>query len=278
VHRHLAPILEWHVPRGVETAAAIFLIIISIGYGAIKGDHVPELAAQFRDARDAVANAAGFKIAQLSVAGRRQLSGQDILAVAGVTQRTSLLFLDVDAVRSRLEESPWIAEASVRKLYPGRLLIEIKERVPFALWQQDGKVSIIAADGTVLGPLKDRRFTGLPLVVGPGAEKKARDFLAVLERYPLIRDQVLASILVADRRWNLKLKNGIDVRLPELNIAGGFDTLARLDRDKKLLSRDITAVDLRLPDRVTVRLSDQTAQAREDALKPKKPKTKGGSA
>jgi len=278
VHRHLAPILEWHVPRGVETAAAIFLIIISIGYGAIKGDHVPELAAQFRDARDAVANAAGFKIAQLSVAGRRQLSGQDILAVAGVTQRTSLLFLDVDAVRSRLEESPWIAEASVRKLYPGRLLIEIKERVPFALWQQDGKVSIIAADGTVLGPLKDRRFTGLPLVVGPGAEKKARDFLAVLERYPLIRDQVLASILVADRRWNLKLKNGIDVRLPELNIAGGFDTLAILDRDQKLLSRDITAVDLRLPDRVTVRLSDQTAQAREDALKPKKPKTKGGSA
>ena len=50
-----------------------------------------------------------------------------------------------------------------------------------------------------------------------------------------------------------------------------------LDRDKKLLSRDITLVDLRLPDRVTVRQSDAAAAAREEALKPKKAK-KGGSA
>ena len=76
-----------------------------------------------------------------------------------------------------------------------------------------------------------------------------------------------ASILVAERRWNLRLKNGLDVRLPETNVAQALERLVALDREKKLLSRDITAVDLRLPDRVTVRLSDAAAQAREDALK-----------
>jgi cell division protein FtsQ len=87
---------------------------------------------------------------------------------------------------------------------------------------------------------------------------------------------VRASILVAERRWNLKLKNGLDVRLPESGVAHALDTLAELDRDKHLLSRDITAIDLRLPDRVSVRLSDDAAQAREDALKDKAAKRKRG--
>ena len=87
-----------------------------------------------------------------------------------------------------------------------------------------------------------------------------------------------ASILVAQRRWNLRLTNGIDVRLPEGDVAPALDRLVALDREKKLLSRDIVAVDLRLPDRVTVRLSDAAAQAREDALKARQEEEKGGDA
>ena len=57
-----------------------------------------------------------------------------------------------------------------------------------------------------------------------------------------------------------------------------LDTLVKLDRDNKILSRDIAAIDLRLPDRVTVRLSDEAAAARLDALKAKNAKKKGGAA
>jgi cell division protein FtsQ len=114
-------------------------------------------------------------------------------------------------------------------------------------------------------------------VVGNGAAAKARSFLAVLDRYPAIRDQVRASIRVADRRWNLRLKNGIDVRLPDGVIEQALATLTRFDREKNLLSRDIAAVDLRLPDRLTVRLSDAVAEKREEAFK-KSTKKKGGDA
>jgi cell division protein FtsQ len=278
VRRAFAPLRDAEPPRGAGVAAAITLIVASIGYGAVKGDHVATLVANLRDARDAAANAAGFGIHELSITGRRQLTERDVLAAAGVTERTSLLFLDVADMRNRLKANPWIAEATVQKFFPGRLQIEIAERDAFALWQKDGKVSLISADGTTLGPFADRRFAALPFVVGPGAETKARDFLAVLDRYPAIRDQVRASILVADRRWNLKLKNGIDVRLPEADPAGALDLLAGLDRDRKLLTRDITAVDLRLPDRVTVRLSDPAAQAREELLRPRKGKRKATDA
>ena len=84
--------------------------------------------------------------------------------------------------------------------------------------------------------------------------------------------------MVAERRWNLRLKNGIDVKLPETNVEQALQLLANLDHDKRLLSRDILAVDMRLPDRVSVRLPDEAAQARAEAQKEKAAKRKGGDA
>jgi cell division protein FtsQ len=126
------------------------------------------------------------------------------------------------------------------------------------------------------------RFAGLPLVVGNGAAQAAVDFLARLGRFPAIAKQVEASVLVADRRWNLYLKNGVEVLLPEYEPERALQTLVDLDRDKRLLARDIVEVDLRLSDRVTVRLSDAAAAAREEAVKQaekaRKKKAKGGEA
>jgi cell division protein FtsQ len=270
---------DLRLPRWAGAAASALLILASIGYGAAKGDHVPMIMEALSDARDAAANAAGFRIAAVSLSGEKHVSRAEVFAAAGVTDRASLLFLDVETARARLRAIPWIAEASVRKLYPDRLQITVTERDAFALWQRDGNVSVISADGTVVGPLAaDWHFAHLPLVVGSGAATRARVFLALLAAHPEIRDQVRASVLVAERRWNLKLKNGLDVRLPEADVPHALDTLAELDRDRHLISRDITAIDLRLPDRVSVHLSDDAAQAREDALKDKTAKRKGGNA
>jgi cell division protein FtsQ len=213
----------------------------------------------------------------LLLTGSTQVSREQILTTVGVTGRASLLFLDADEARTRLLANPWIADAAVLKLYPDRLQITVTERQAFALWQKDGRVSVIATDGTVLEPLVENRYLGLPLVVGRGAQRQAKDFLSIIDRYPEIRSVLRASVLVAERRWNLRLNNGIDVRLPESNVEQALDRLVTLDHEKKLLSRDIVAVDLRLADRVSVRLSDAAAQAREDAIKDKK-KKKGGDA
>jgi len=269
---------DLRLPRWAGAAASALLILASIAYGVAKGGHGPMIVGFLTDARDAAAKAAGFHIAAVSLSGEKQVSRAEIFAAAGVTDRASLLFLDVDGARARLKAIPWIADATVRKLYPDRLQITVTERDAFALWQLDGKVSVISADGTVVGGLADWHFAHLPLVVGAGAAAQARDFLGMLDAHPDIRQQVRASVLVAQRRWNLKLKNGLDVRLPEADVARALDTLAQLDRDKRLLTRDVTTIDLRLPDRVSVRLSDDAAQAREDVLKDKKVKRKGGDA
>ncbi len=277
LQRLLRPVVEFRFPRGMGAAASMLLIAGSVAYGAVRGGHVPEILGAIADVRDAAANAVGFRIASVALVGQKQLSREEILAAASVTGRSSLLFLDAETARQRLKSNPWIAEATVLKLYPSRLEVRITERQAFALWQKNGQLSVIADDGTVLQTYVAQRFAALPLVVGTGAEVKAKEFLTLLNRYPEIRAIVTASVLVAERRWNLRLKSGVDIRLPESGVEQAFDTLVSLDREKKLLSRDIAAIDLRLPDRVTVRLSDEAAQAREDALKAKNAKRKGGA-
>ncbi len=266
------------LPRGFGVAATIVIIGGALAYGAVRGQHVAAVIDWFKDARDVAANSVGFRIDAISLSGEKEVSRADILTTVGVTGNASLLFLDADAARARLMANPWIADVAVLKLYPDRLQISITERQAFALWQKDGHVNVIAADGTVLEPYVEDRYLGLPLVVGDGAERQAKDFLTFLDRYPDIRSLLRASVMVAGRRWNLRLTNGIDVRLPEANVGSALDRLVALDRDKKLLSRDITMIDLRLPDRVTVRLSDAAAAARDEVLKANIKKKKGGDA
>lgn len=278
LRRCLLWLFRLRVPTGLGLAASGAFVLASLVYGIIIGDQTAVLIGAFHDARDAVANAAGLQITSLEVSGERHVSRAEVLRTAGLTGTSSLLFFDVDAARAALKTNPWIADAMLLKLYPDRLQIGVKERAAFALWQEAGRVSVVADDGTVLETYVSSQLGRLPLVVGVGAAARAKEILSLLDGYPDLRDQVRASILIAERRWNLRLKNGLDVRLPETGIAQALTMLAALDKDKKLLTRDIVAVDLRLPDRVTVQLSDTAAAARADALKKEKAAKKGGNA
>jgi len=276
-HRLIA-LVERYLPNRVGVTATVLILLGSAGFGIVKGGHVEELTSALSDTRNAIANSAGFRIVSVAINGRKQLTQDEVLAIGGVNGRSSLLFLDAESVRDRLKANPWIGEATVLKLYPGQLQIDIVERSAFALWQQDGRLSVISDDGAVLQPYVSRRFISLPLVVGKGAETRARDFLALLDRYPQVRAATKAVIFVGERRWNLRLKDGLDIRLPENDVGNALATLTTLDKEDRLFSRDIVAVDMRLPDRLTVQLSEDAAKAREELFKDKKPKKKAGDA
>jgi cell division protein FtsQ len=274
----LVVLVERYLPRRAGIALTVMMLAGSTGLGIVKGGHLDEFTAAVSDARNALANSAGFRITTVAINGRKHLSQDEVLAIGGVSGRSSLLFLDAATVRDRLKANPWIADATILKLYPGRLQIDIVERTAFALWQQDGRLSVISEDGAVLEPYVSRRFVTLPLVVGKGAEVRARDFLALLDRYPQVRSVTKAAIFVGERRWNLRLNDGLDIRLPENDVGNALATLSKLDKEDRLFSRDIVAIDMRLPDRLTVQLSEDAAKAREELFKEKKPKKKAGDA
>jgi cell division protein FtsQ len=276
-HR-LILLIERYLPNRTGIALTVLILLGSAGLGIVKGGHLDEMATALSDTRNALANSAGFRIKTVAINGRKQLSQDEILAIGGVNGRSSLLFLDAATVRDKLKANPWIADATILKLYPGQLQIDIVERSAFALWQQDGRLSVIADDGAVLEPYVARRFVSLPLVVGKGADTRARDFIALLDRYPQVRAATKAAVFVGERRWNLRLKDGLDIRLPENDVGHALATLSKLDKEERLFSRDIVAVDMRLPDRLVVQLSDEAGKARDELFKDKKTKKKAGDA
>jgi cell division protein FtsQ len=247
------------LPRAGLGAAAI-IVLASIAYAMLV--HEQLIAALFTDTREWAARASGLRVGTIALTGNHHVSREEVLASAGITGATSLVFLAVEEARERLKRNPWIADATLLKLYPRELQITIKEREPFALWQKQGHVTVIADDGTVLEPYVPPQLLRL---------------LGLLDRYPSLRDFVYASILVGERRWNLRLKNGIEVLLPEVAAGAALDKLVALDAEKNLITRDLVLIDLRLPDRVTVRLSDAAAQARMDGLKDKTKKKAGNA-
>ena len=176
---------------------------------------------------DVAARALGFGVDVVTVSGAAHMTEARILAIAGISDKDSLPFFDVAAARARLEADPLVKQASVRKLYPNQIVIDIVERTPYAVWQKDGQLKAIAADGAPIDDVRDGRYADLPFVVGEGANARAAEFTALLAALEELRPRVEAGVLIGERRWNLKLKNGIDVKLPETDPQAAIATLAQ---------------------------------------------------
>jgi cell division protein FtsQ len=268
-------ILDRLATPGAAAALSVALLSATGVYGAIKGGHYAAFVARQGEPADVIAKSLGFSINAVTISGAHELKEQNILSISGIGPRNSLLFLDASKIRANLKLLPIVKEASITKLYPDRLLIEIEERVPFALWQNDGALRIVAEDGVVLGSIQDRRFVHLPFVAGDGANEKIGEYLALLEAAGDLRERILAGVRVASRRWTLKLTNGIDILLPERDAEAAMARLADLQRVHHILDKDVLSLDLRQPDRVAARLSEEAAAARAMALA-RMAKPKGG--
>ena len=264
---------EVQAPRFCATVMSAVLIASSCAYGAYLSGDTDEIV-------QSITARTGFAVDQIKVVGNRETSEIDILDRLELDGWTSLIGFDAEAARERIGTLPWVEVAAVRKVYPHTLEVRVEEREPFALWQQGSDLSVIERSGAVIAPFSGGKQALLPLIIGTGAPAKAPDFLAKIKKYPELAARVKGYIRIGERRWDLKLENGITVKLPEDDEDQAIADLVRMDHDNGLLTRDIAAVDMRLSDRLVVELTPEAATQREAALNEKpqslkrKPETK----
>ncbi|MGH6676466.1 MAG: cell division protein FtsQ/DivIB [Xanthobacteraceae bacterium] len=249
--------------RGAGAGIALALLAAIGLYGTMLGGQYAAFVRSEGTIPDFLARTAGLGIDAVTIAGAHELSERQILDAIGIRRTNSLLFLDVAKLRDRLIALPLVKDASVSKLYPNRVMIEIEERQPYALWQKDGAVKIIAADGTPIPTLDETHFTKLPFVVGDGANARIGEYFSLLRAAGDLRGRIRAGILVAERRWTLKMDNGVEVALPEMGAAAAVAELARLQRRYHVLDKNIVALDLRFPGRLIARLPARTADPQQ---------------
>ncbi len=257
-------------PLGLEIALTLAVLLGAAGLGAVRGGQLDAFVTANGSLSDVAARALGFGVDVVTVSGATHMSEKRILSIAGIGAKNSVLFFDVDAARARLEADPLVKQASVRKLYPNQIVVELVERTPYGVWQKDGQVHAIAADGAPVDEVHDGRYINLPFVVGDGANTRVHEFTALLAAMQELRPRVEAGILIGQRSWDLRLNSGMEIKLPEEDPQSAITTLLRLQRQSRLLDRDALALDFRTPGRVFVRLSQEAAATWADAHAPKK--------
>jgi cell division protein FtsQ len=250
-------------------AVAAFFAAVAIS-GIIAGGHVPKLIDDTRAGIYGFLADGGLKLQRIEIAGAALIPEDQVKALTGLVEGESSIFdADPHEIRTKLLTEPYIAEAQVRRIWPNRIEILIVERRPVALWQSEGHVRVVDRDGVPFAPHDPTRFPNLLLVVGAGAAPEAAHLIDTLAKQPDIRPRVKAAVFVGQRRWNLRLDNGVEVRLPEEGADAALAELAKLDREQQILAREIDAIDLRFPDKLIVRLPANSP------LAPDKPPVEG---
>lgn len=207
----------------------------------------------------------GFSLQSVTIEGRDRIGKAELMQALQTERGAPTLAIDQKQMAARLQQLPWLASATLERRLPDSLHVRITERRPLALWQHQNQVQVIDRDGTPISGANVKEFSALPVVVGAGAPERAYDLLAVLADFPSVQKVLRAAICVGARRWDLQLEPGVIVRLAEGREAEGLQKLATLINDPQILSRTVQAVDLRLPDRMTIERPPGTAAATKTA-------------
>ncbi len=273
LHRRLKSLarIERRLPPhiGVELTALLFIATGTVG--VLSAGRTDELVAT-------LSQAGGLVVESVKITGQMETSEVAVLEKLQLPADASLPAIDVASARERIETLPWVQTASLRKVYPSTLKITIDERQPYVLWQHDQQLQVLDETGRVIGDASDAHRS-LVRVLGDGAETRAPEALALADTAPGIRARLKAAVLVGERRWNFVLDNGVTLMLPQDDPKAALARIAGYDQTDNLLGRDIVSVDLRLGDRMYVRLTPEAAARREADLKEqaKLAKRKGAS-
>ncbi len=195
----------------------------------------------------------GFRVNEVMVSGRQQTEREILVKALNVARGAPILAFDIADAKRRVEALPWVRASTIERMLPDTILISIVEREPLALWQLDSKLHLIDAEGEVI--LNDglENYSDLLMVVGNGAETEASALIALIGTEPALMQQVKAATWIGSRRWNVHLKGDIVVRLPEDDAQSAWTRLAEYHKNHRVLDKNVTVLDLRIPDRLIVK-------------------------
>jgi cell division protein FtsQ len=231
-------------------------MVVALVVTAILAFRLPQLAGT--EIAEAVGDT-GFTMRRVEIKGAHRVSRLDVYNIAFDQPSMAMPLIDLAATRERLLRFGWIKEARVQRRLPDTLVIDIVERTPAAIWQNNGRMSLVDGEGVVLEPVQIDAMPELTRVIGAGANRHLAALTALLDATPHLRPQVTDATWVGDRRWDLHFQSGEVLSLPEGDEPArrALTIFARMDQQSTLLGRGYARIDMRIPNRAIVRLTRQ---------------------
>lgn len=234
--------------------------MLAIGVVVLVALDIPGKAAT--SAGEAVGRA-GFTVKRVDVKGIHQMDSKPVYEIALDQRSMAMPLVDVHAIRSQLLHYGWVKDARVSRRLPDTLVIDILEREPAALWQDKQQLALIDAEGVVLDRVPVDKMPDLPLLIGAGANARARDLDRMMATVPTLKPQLASATWVGGRRWDLNFQSGETIALPEGESSArqALAKFAKMDRSAGLLGRGLVRFDLRVPGKMIVRLPRAPGEA-----------------
>lgn len=246
----------WFRPaRRAVALAAVAAGVIGACLFLWQGSYLEAARDGVRGLLSAAAAGVGFRVQEVYAEGRRETSRADVLAALEIEQGQPTFGFDPQAAKRRLEALGWVHSATVQRQLPDAVYVRLVERRPIARWRQGDETMLVDREGRVIGAADQERFSHLPLLRGEGALKAAPALFDLLASEPHLFKRVEAAILIGERRWNLQFDAGLEVLLPEEGLDRAWIRLAELAREHGLFEKAVEAVDMRLSDRLVLRLT-----------------------
>ena len=198
-----------------------------------------------------------FMLSALSIQGSSDSLNAEIREILGLNFPISSFDLDLADLRNKVLSLPPVETAEVRLEGSSILHVKVKEKVPALLLKDDTGIHVLNKNGDYIRPLLSTEYgSKLPVITGEGAQKAAAEAFILFSALYDKLDEVRGLVLVGGRRWNIVLKSGQVIMLPEKKPEQAVQKILILDKAEKILSRDIAVFDFRLPYRITLRFPE----------------------
>ena len=247
----------------IRRAATVVLpgvLAVFVGWKLVSS---PALHAFMADQRDWVieklATRPEFAVHGFQISGASGDLTRKLSEIVEVPEGASTMTFDVAALQADISAVPAVRQAAVSLGPKGYLQIVIDERVPEALWRDhNGDLWLMDREGVAIDPASTRAgWPHLPVILGETAPDSVGEALALFNAFPDLQPRLRALVRVGARRWNIELDKGLTILLPEV---APRDALARVmawEYGDEMLQRGLVAVDMRLPERPTLRMNDK---------------------
>ena len=249
---------EWSLRLAGSIIVLAFIALLAAIILTLKNDLVNKRINETQEAFYDWVGSIGFVLNDVVVTGRGKTTLKEIENALNLKRGDNILKINLFDLKEKLEKLPWVKEAEVRRsFFPNVITINLKEKEVHAVWQISEKFYPLDEDGKIIDA--DFRATDpVLLIVGAEAPDNMKNLLDSLKKGdPMYLKRIKVANFISQRRWNLILddiREGITVKLPEDNISEAWNKLIKLNETKGILKRKLTIIDLRLPNKVVVKI------------------------
>ena len=198
-----------------------------------------------------------FKIKNVIIEGSEKSNISEI--ENNVTEfKGNLIGLNFNSIKEIVESSEWVKRASIKKVLPSTLKINVTENDPYAIYFQEGKSFLIDLDGSIITEINLNNYEDdLLFVRGENSPELLEQLIRDISiAFPNLTQTLEEVEFIEKRRWNLKLNNKLLVKLPDENIQQSLKNLKQLFEEQEVMESNIIEIDLRIQGRAALKVLD----------------------